>query len=215
MSAVEQIKSTISKRGGIAPINRFSVYMNPPKGGLLNFDFQGLLTSAIQGQLGFNDLVNDPRDVAFLCKSCTMPGRQITTLDYQSVKQVVKVPYSFINEDVTFTFHLTNDYYVKKMFDKWVNAVIDIENYKVRYREDYCTDVIIQQLDQQNIPIYSVVLENAFPVSINSITLDNSSENGLQEVQVTMTYENFRKEGIIESTLSIAGNVIGQVLNTL
>lgn len=215
MSAIDNIRATISKRGGLAPGNHFSVYMTPPGGGLLNLDLQGAITQAIRGDFGLNDLVNDPRDMAILCKSCSLPGRQITTLDYQSNKQIVKVPYSFINEDVTFTFHLTNDYYAKKVFDSWLAAVMDFDTYKVKYHDQFTTDVIIQQLDQNDIPIYSVVLEDAYPVTVNAINLDNSSENSTQEVQVTMTYSNFRKEGILESSLSIASQVIGQVANTL
>jgi hypothetical protein len=214
MATIDNLRSTIGKRGGLARTNRFSVYMNPPTGGLLNLDLQGMVTNLIQGDANLASMFNDPRDIAILCKSCTLPGRQITTMDYQTSKQPIKVPYSFINEDVSFTFYLTDDYYIKKMFDKWMETVFDSNNYKVQYKENFTTDITIQQLGNNDIPVYSVVLENAYPISVSSVTLDNSSENTVQEVTVTMTYENFRHEGLLESTLSIAGQVFGQIGNT-
>jgi hypothetical protein len=36
-----------------------------------------------------------------------------------------------------------------------------------------------------------VVLHNAYPVTFNSIVLDNTAENSVQKFSVTMAYENF------------------------
>lgn len=191
--------------------NRFAVYMQPPAASLLNLDIQGAITSAISGNFSIKNAFNDPRDISLLCESCSLPGRQITTMDYQSIRQAIKMPNGYINEDITFSFHLTHDYYIKKMFDKWVSAVIDFKNYRVRYQNEYTTDVIIQQLDKKNVPIYGIKLYKAFPVTINSINLDNTAENTPQKVSVTMAYEDYAVEGGLSSALSAIKTSIGGI----
>lgn len=211
--SINDIKAAVTKHGGLAMQNRFAVYMQPPAASLLNLDIQGAITSAISGNFSIKNAFNDPRDISLLCESCSLPGRQITTMDYQSIRQPIKMPNGYINEDITFSFHLTHDYYIKKMFDKWVSAVIDFKNYRVRYQNEYTTDVIIQQLDKKNIPIYGIKLYKAFPVTINSINLDNTAENTPQKVSVTMAYEDYAVEGGLSSALSAIKTSIGGITN--
>lgn len=206
---IDNLKSTIAKKGGVAMQNRFMVYFQPPGGtgikNLLNTDARTLVgniagTLASGGSL--KNLIPDPRDIGILCESVNLPGRQISTIDYQADKQTIKIPYGIINEDVTMSFILTNDYYMKKLFDNWMSSIFDVDKYRLGYKKDFATDVVIQQLNKENVPIYGVRLENAFPTTISSITLDNNSENTVQKLSVTMSYENYVPEDIVDSTLS-------------
>jgi len=214
-SDIDELKGIFSKRQGLANSNRFMVYMQPPSGSLLNLDLNALAVGVLSGNgLSLGGLINDPRDVAMLCESCTLPGRAITTIDMQNVKQSIKVPYTYINEDVTFTFLLTNDYYMRKMFDQWMGMVFNIDTYTMNYKSEYVTDVRIAQLNKQNIPIYTVRLENAYPTGINAINLDNTAENSIQKVTVNLTYENFVVEGLVDTVTGIAGGIADTVAGT-
>jgi|TARA_B110000503_G_scaffold32259_1_gene52424 hypothetical protein len=219
MNSIDDLKATISKKGGVAMQNRFQIFFTPPTANsvksLLNKDIGSLVgdiaKNAVSGGKPGN-LLPDPRDISILCESVSLPGRQITTIDYTAERQAIKVPYSVINEDISMTFILTNDYYMKKMFDAWATGIFDVEKYRAGYKKDFVTDVIIQQLNQQNIPIYSVRLEGAFPVTISAINLDNNSENTVQKMTVTLSYENYVPEDIIDtikSTASVVGTTLG------
>ena len=211
MNSIDNLKATISKKGGVAMQNRFQIFFQPPTANsmksLLNSDPKVLVGSlaknAVTGGSPLN-IIPDPRDISILCESVNLPGRQITTIDYQAEKQSIKIPYSAINEDVTMSFILTNDYYMKKLFDDWQSAVFDMNRYRAGYKKDFTTDIVIQQLNQQNIPIYSVRLEGAFPVTIGAINLDNNSENTIQKMTVTLSYENYVPEDIVDTALSTA-----------
>ena len=109
--SIEKLKSLVSKKGGLAKANRFNVMFTPPKQSLINLDLQGLLSSAISGNFNAKNLINDPRDIALLCDSVSMPGKQISTLDYQTTRASRKMPYGTIHDDVALSFLLTNDYY--------------------------------------------------------------------------------------------------------
>ena len=212
-SEIDDLKGVFSKRQGAANVNRFMIFMQPPSASLLNLNVNAAITGALSGNLSIGGFINDPRDVSLLCESCTLPGRAITTMEKQNVKQAVKVPYSFVNEDVTFTFILTGDYYMRKMFDNWLELVFDTNKYEMRYPDTYTTDIRIAQLNKQNIPVYTVKLEKAYPTTINAISLDNTAENSIQKVSVNVTYENFVVEGFLDSVTGIAKGALGSVTN--
>src|SRR5210317_506175 len=109
MSDIDKLKSLVSKKGGLAKANRFNVMFTPPTASLLNGNLQGIISSAISGNFSAKNLVNDPRDISLLCDSVTIPGKQISTLDVQTVKQLVKIPYGYLTDDVSLSFLLTND----------------------------------------------------------------------------------------------------------
>lgn len=207
--SIDKLTSTIGKRGGVAKQNRFQVIFTPPQGSLLSGD--GIVGALISGG-GLKSMINDPRDISMLCENVTIPGRQITTLDYTAEKQAVKIPYSFINEDVTCTFLLTNDYYIKTMFDNWMEQVFDDKKFTARFKKDFTSDVVIQQLNSKDVPVYGVRLENAFPTTVAGITLDNNSESAVQKMTVTFSYDNYIPEGPLSSTISGFRSAISSIL---
>jgi len=210
MPQIDKFKSVISKRGGLAPQNRFAVYMALP---LISFDPQNLIARAF-GQGTSSPFINDPRDVSILCDSVTLPGRQISTSEVQTNLLSIKTPYTYINDDVTMSFHITNDHFMKKFFENWFNRMFDRKKMTMKYRSQFTTDVIIQQLDQRDVPVYTVTLRNAFPTSITSYELTNSGENQTQKLTITLSYEDWNEEGFVESVLSKGKVLLGSVGRT-
>lgn len=219
MSSIDNLKATISKKGGLAPVNRFNVIFSPPAGAisaLMSGDMnslvgalnpEGAIASLASGNFDPRNALPDPRDITYLCESVNLPGRSVSTFDHGDTKQTNKYPYTFIDEDVTMTFILTNDYYMKNMMDRWMSSIFDTVNYQAGYKSDYSTDIIIQQLDQNMIPVYGVKLQKAYPVSIAPISLDNNG-SGYQKLTVTFSYDTFVAEGPLSSTASAAKAVI-------
>lgn len=173
-SSVDTILSTLTRRDGLARTNRFEIYLDPPV-----------------------DMNTDARDISILCESCSLPGKTISTLDYRLLRQSVKIANGYVVEDVTFSFHLTTDYHVKKVLDQWMDLVVDIPNYRATYLFEYRSTVSIYQLDQNNNKIYGIKLRNAYPISLTAITLDNSSTDSTQKISVTLTYEDYEVIDII------------------
>ena len=218
MNSIDNLKSTISKKGGLAMQNRFQIFFTPPTANslkcLVNKDPKALVgdiaKTAISGG-SLKNMIPDPRDISILCESVQLPGRQITTIDYTADRQTIKIPYGIINEDITMSFLLTNDFYIKKLFDSWMSGIFDVEKYRVGYKKDFTTDIVIQQLNQQNIPVYGVRLEGAFPITVNAVNLDSNAENTIQKMSVTLSYENYVPEDIVDTIKSTAG-VIGATI---
>jgi len=208
MSSIENLKSLISKKGGLAKANRFNVIFTPPTQTLLNIDGEQIISSLISGNFSAKNLINDPRDISVLCDSVSIPGKQISTLDYQAEKQPIKIPYGTLHDDVSLTFLLTNDYYMKSIFDKWINNIVDVDKYCVSYKKDITCDVIIQQLDEQDVPIYGVKLEGAFPTTMNEVVLSNESTDTIQKLSVSFSYDTYKPQGALSSTGSAIRNAL-------
>jgi len=201
-NSIEDLKSTISKHGGLVPANRFNIIFTPPSMSLFNLNPTNLLGSLISGSFSVKSLINDPRDISLLCKSASLPGQQIATLDYQTHKEPRKMPNSIIQEEINTVFYVTSDMYIKTMFDSWLDYIFDRDNYHVGFKNEFSTDVTIQQLNKENRPVYGVRLQNAFPTSVGGLGLDNTSENGIQELTVQWSYDKWVPEDAITSTLS-------------
>lgn len=206
--SIEKLKTLVSKKGGLAKANRFNVMFTPPTQSLLNLNLQSAIGSYISGNFNARNFINDPRDISLLCDSVVIPSKQITTLDYQANKQSFKVPYGTIEDEVSLGFLLTNDYYMKTIFDRWINSIVDPDKYCVAYKDDISCDVIIQQLDEQDTPIYGVKLENAFPTTMSEIGLSNESTSQIQKLNVSFTYDKCVPEGALSSTGSLIRNAL-------
>ena len=74
------------------------------------------------------------------------------------------------------------------------------DKYCVAYKEDIVTDVIIQQLDEQDVPIYGVKLEGAFPVTMSEVALSNESTSTIQKLNVSFAYDKYVPQGSLSST---------------
>ena len=200
--SIDTLKSVIGKKGGLAPGNRFNVIFAPPAVSLLNLNPENIVGSIISGGFSIANLINDPRDISILCTKATLPGRTVSTFDHQDAVQQNKYPQTYLDEEVSMTFRLTNDYYIKNMFETWMSGIFDTESYRVGFKKDYSVDVVIQQLNQKNIPVYGVKMEKCFPTNLSSVELDNTADNTMSEVTVTWAYDKFKPEGPLSSTAS-------------
>jgi hypothetical protein len=220
--SIDTMKSTINRRGGVARGNRYAVYITHPSKGMnsfLKFDPATLLSNLISGDgVNLGDFISDPRDMFLLCQSASLPGKRITTTEATHNHNRTKKPYSMMTEEVTMSFLLTNDYYVKRYFDMWQNMIIDDsgDHYKTMYKRDYSTDVTIQQLSTSNdfVPGYSIQLLNAYPIQVSSVELSNGGD-GLLEVSVTWEYDNWKTIGLTDGFSNLAGGLLESLKTTM
>jgi len=202
---IERLKSTIGRRTGLAPANRYAVFIPMP---LLSLSSGNILGNVLSGNRALGQVVNDPRDLTFLCESVSLPGRTMATTDYITTPKSVKMPYSYMNDDVTMTFLLTGDMYAKNIFSSWQDKIMNTNNKQLAFKDEYVSTITIQQLNQKNIPVYTCTLKNAFPVSTSSIELSNNNDNTVSRVSVTFAYDDW-------SANNFVGTAVGGLLNAI
>ncbi|RPG31805.1 MAG: hypothetical protein CBB72_011605 [Muricauda sp. TMED12] len=208
-ASIDDLKASIAGRGGLARSNRFAIYVTHPntKQSLLNTDVESLAGNAAASLLGGGSLsaksfFNDPRDMFMLCESVTLPGRQIVTQEHLTSMKAIKKPTAFLNEDVSLTFNLTNDYFAWEYYKTWMDLVIEElgeNHYGINFKSDYTTDMQIQQLGSNDfIPAKSITLKNCYPITLNSIELSNAADNAVTQCTVTLAYDNWQETGLID-----------------
>lgn len=197
-ASIDSLKSTIGRRSGVARQNRFAVYMNLP---LISIDVGNIITNLVSGNFNPLQIINDPRDISLLCETAQLPGRNISTNEYFTNMKARKMPYSYINDDVSFTFLLTGDYYIKDVFDGWINKIVNKENKTLNYKDNFVSEVEIQQLNDQNIPVYSCKLLKAFPVTVSSVDLSNSGSD-VSRVTITFAYDDWEETSTTGSAIA-------------
>lgn len=186
MISPDDFLSIIKTEGGLAKANLFKV--------ILPTDIPGTNLSSA--------------DLNLLCKNVQLPGRQILTSERTIGPKVEKIAYGFAVEDLSLTFHVTNSYSIKQYFDSWSNLVFSQNSYEVNYKNNYTRDIEIHQLSgsttgqfisngvstfKNKEVIYKIVLENAYPTTVNAIELNNE-QNNLVELSVQLSYDNWRSK---------------------
>lgn len=203
---IDDLKATLNKHGGVAVNNRFHVIFTPPTQSLLNLDVQSVVSQAVSGGFNLKNLVNDPRDISLLCQKVNLPGRSLSTAEYAVEEQQNSYPYDYIDDDCKMEFLVTNDMYIRRMFDNWMEGIYSPTKHVVGFKDDYAVDVVIQMLNKQNVPIYGVRLEKAYPKAISGFDLE-AGNDGLLTLSVDWKYDKFVPEGTLSSVVS-AGNAV-------
>ena len=194
MDNIQQFVALIKQKGGVAKKNRFKIKI------YLTNDLAPLSASGDGG-----------RDMALLCESISFPNKTITSIEYSMYRNPIKIPTGFTNDDVSVVFHLTNDYYIKKIFDLWLNSIVDVDTYFASYDAKFKTNVEIFQLDEQDREIYGVTLRDAYPISMESIDLDNTATNTTQKLSVNFTYSTWVP---INNNLTSVDTYVGDIPET-
>jgi hypothetical protein len=192
---IDDMKSLIGKRGGIARGNRYGVQITHPLKNI-NMHSQVVLEREYEKiPESIFEIIQDGRDTYMLCSAVSLPGKRISTTEATHNHNLAKKPYSMATDEVSMTFLLTNDYYIKKYFDLWQELIVDSthSHYKTRYKKEYTANVTIQALDssEEHRVGYATMLENAYPIQISQVELGEGQE-GLMEVTVTWEYDNWR-----------------------
>lgn len=212
--SVDQLKSVISKRGGVARSNVFRVTL--PSLGEKNG--------------------GSSREFDLLCKAANIPGKALATTERTIGPITESITNGIVYADVSLTFMVLNDYGIRDYFDRWQALAFDQEAYELGYKREYVKTVKIDALKvgfglpvyqtplglpklpsniQNRLPkigpfdlaqgeidldiisgddvTYSVELIDAFPKSVTGFDYNNDPD-GIVELQVELAYSTFKSK---------------------
>jgi len=224
--------SNINAKGGLSKPSRFEVILPiPPYIGsaignsviekIINFpnsifsDVSDAINSAMGTTDGSAMKSSNPtvsRYLALQCESAELPGKSLDTADVRIYGQPFKVPYRVQQTaDTNLTFVCTNDFYERKLFDRWMDAIVPQDTNNVRFPKSnssrYLTNIRIIQYDDVVRQIFAVELIDAFPTAIAPQAL-SWQDDGFHRLSVSFAYQRYRP--IYEGNFDI-----GQTLTTL
>jgi hypothetical protein len=204
--------SNINNKGGLAKPNRFQVILPIPRY-INEFIGQSVLEQIVNLP---NTIVSDitnifnrdntdeqskttnssiSRYLALQCESTELPGKSILTQDAKVYGPTYKIPYQTQFADISLTFLCTNDFYERKLFDRWIEAIMPNDTHNLRFSNDdatrYLTNLKIIQYDDFIKQIYAVEMIDAFPISIASQPL-NWGEDSFHRLTVQFSYRKYK-----------------------
>ena len=135
------------------------------------------------------------RYLALQCESAELPGKSLATSDVKIYGPTFKVPYQTQYSDMNLTFLCTNEFYERKLFDRWIDAIHPSDTNNLRFPKSqssrYMTNIKIIQYDEFIKKIFAVELMDAFPVAVAPQSLSWSDE-GFHRLSVSFAYQKYR-----------------------
>ena len=127
----------------------------------------------------------------YLCHSSQLPGKTFATTEQRTYGPIEKFPYLATYNDLDLTFYVdsktTN---IHSNFIGWLNEINPMDSNDFSYKtgpDGYSTTITITQYDDVNTVIRQIKCTGAYPISMNQLDLDWSSE-AFHNLTVTFAY---------------------------
>lgn len=207
MSNLKEYISYVTKHG-LARTNRFKIII-PLPAGIIPAEETERSSSRLQELFG--DVIKTVRSFSgsntsemtrgleVMCSQTELPGKMINVSETKYNGDVYKVASSVTYGQHQFVFKVTKDMYEKNVLDSWMKKMINPITHELAYMEEYSTDVTIFQLDMQDNPVHGVILRDAFPVTLNPLTLSNLEQNNTHELMVQFAYKRWENLDLDDS----------------
>jgi hypothetical protein len=145
-----------------------------------------------QSPIGSNATLS--RYLALQCEAAEMPGRTLVTHEAKVYGPTYKVPYQTQYNEITLTFLSTNEFWERKLFERWIEAIMPSDTNNLRYGkgpQTYMTPIKVIQYDDFIKQIYAVELVDAFPIGMSAQALSWSDDN-FHRLQVQFAYQKYK-----------------------
>jgi len=135
------------------------------------------------------------RYLALQCESAELPGKTLITADAKVYGPTYKVPYQTQYNDITLNFLCTNEFYERKLFDRWIEAIMPTDTNNLRFPKGattrYMTNIKVVQYDDFIKKIFAIELIDAFPIGIAAQPLSWQDDN-FHRLNVQFAYQKYR-----------------------
>jgi len=152
------------------------------------------------------------RTLSMRCENAELPGRSISTTTMKIYGVEEKFPYQTTYNDISLTFIVGDNMAEKKFFDAWLNWINPTINYNLKYKSDYAVALTVNQYNVKNELSYSVTMLDAFPIAVNQLDLDWSSD-GHHKLTVTFAYTSWRNNSLEALGMELLETTIAESLS--
>ena len=135
---------------------------------------------------------NTERGLIINCNTTNEPGLTMVAGDKDATyrSQVRQKVY----DDVTFTFHVSDDYKELEYFQTWMNLMIDPITNRVGFYSDYVGEIIITNKSRTNTTALRTTLLDAYPKRIEPLAVDYSTNDAAMNLSVNVQYRTYKQE---------------------
>jgi len=129
--------------------------------------------------------------INLLCHEASIPFHTFTTVDVfynnKTHSTINKIDY----DPISFTFYVDKFNKVLNFFDEWKKQIIN-ENFQFGFYDDYISQIYIHVFDKLGEIAVSTVIEEAYPVNINPITLSYGENDVIMNLQTSFKFKEIK-----------------------
>jgi len=173
------------------------------------------------GRQGVNSLGGQElaRNVGMMCRSISMPSRDINTKDYITYGPRRQMPYAYSFEGKV-ELQIYGDKFLRQrmFFENWQKKIFDIQTHNMNYYDSYVGSMDIMQLGQFDSKqdddarvTYAVRLFEVYPQTIGSYDYTYGSENEQVIVPITLNFRTWANLTIDQINGATVGKSVGDV----
>ena len=158
----------------------------------------GVRPNLFQVNHEFPSAMATEEDVAYLCKSASLPASTVGTVELPFRGRVIKVPGDRTYESWTATFYNEDSWKLRGAYEKWIGLTNAVNaNAATSSISDASKDISILQLDkfkstsEKPETIREYTLFGAFPVSVSQISVAFDNNDSYEEFDVEFAYQYF------------------------
>ena len=172
MANINDFKARLS--GGGARANQFKVTMPFP---------------------GYASVGGETSDLAFLCTATSIPGQTLGNVAVPFRGRVLNIAGDRTFNPWSVTILNDTDFKLYRAFERWMNGINKMtDNEGIANPADYQVDGFIDQLDRNGSTLKSYTYRGLFPTNLANIALDYSTNDAIEEFQVTFAIQYFETD---------------------
>jgi hypothetical protein len=202
---IQDFSSEIAKNG-ITQTNKFLVQFTPPS---------ILRNQNITQMLSYRAESTHVPGVTFINQKVNRYGTG-PTQNFPTNVQFSEVPISFIDDEKNTVW---------KYFYSWMNGPVQFASglkqgktsgtYSTEYKSYYATDISIVIYNQIGQNITTVMLKEAFPVSVGDVSLSWSDNNSTFKVPISFSFTEWYEQNTLITNFQSGNNPISSPLNVV
>jgi hypothetical protein len=159
--------------------------------------------------------ISSARNLTYRCETAQLPGRTFETTPKKLGSAPVEYfPYHTNYQQSTMNFILSDDMNEKIFFDAWMELINPTTDFNFQYKANYAVDISVNQYDVQGNLTYSGVLEEAYPIDVNQLDMDWSTD-GYHKLAVVFVYKKWHNDTVSSLLQNIKTGLLTGVINDI
>jgi hypothetical protein len=128
--------------------------------------------------------------LSFTCKAAQLPGSTIGVIEVPYFGRSVKFAGNRTFPEWTVTVINDEDFVVRNALESWMSGINSHEgNFAENLWQSYTFDGDVNQYGKDGSLIKTYTFKNMFPIDVSAIDLDWSSNDMMEEFQITFAYQ--------------------------
>ena len=141
---------------------------------------------------GYAQVGGEIEDLAFLCRSTTIPAMNVGVVPVPFRGRVIKIAGDRTFDEWSITVLNDTNFKLRNAFERWQNGINNMsDNEGLSNPVDYQVDAFVDQLDRNGNTLKSYTLRGAFPTEVAAIDLNFGTNDEVETFGVTFQYQYF------------------------